>query len=118
MINQSLNNNYKDYKKVGIQIRKFDNPDKLISFGDLIRFYNETNPALTFATEDEIQKHVPKNLKKIMTIGNFYYGPNVLPSKQEVYKLIAKVLTSKNKSYWRPTLPANNSWKNWESGNF
>jgi hypothetical protein len=53
-----------------------------------------------------------------MTIGNFYYGPNVLPSKQEVYKLIAKVLTSKNKSCWRPTLPANNSWKNWESGNF
>lgn len=111
-----FNNNYRDYEKEGIKIRPYGNPSHLIGFGDLIRFYNETNPNLISATEEEIKRHIPHDLKKILTIDEFYYDPNTLPSKQEVYKLIAKVLVSKNKTYWAPTLSANNSWKNWESG--
>lgn len=113
----AFNNNYKDYEKVGIKIRGYDNPNHLISFGDLIRFYHETNPDLISATDEEIKRYIPRNLKKILTIDEFHYDPDTLPSKQEIYRLIAKVLVSKNEMYWTPTLPANNSWKNWESGN-
>ncbi|NML69227.1 hypothetical protein HHL23_05400 [Chryseobacterium sp. RP-3-3] len=112
-----FNNNYVDYEKVGIKLRDYDNPKKLIGFGDLIRFYYEINPGLISATEDEIRKHIPKSLKKLMTIDKFHYNPNILPRKQEMYQLISKILVNKDASYWKPTLEFNNSWKNWESGN-
>lgn len=112
-----FNSNYKDYEKVGIKLRDYDNSSKLIDFGSLIRYYHETNPLLISASEDEIKRHIPKSLKKIMVINNFYYDPSILPSEQEVYKLVSKILVTKNSSYWKPTLPSNNSWKNWESGN-
>lgn len=112
-----INNNYKDYERVGINIRDYNNPKKLIGFGDLIRFYHETNPILVSASEDEIKKYIPKDLKRLMVIDEFHYDPDILPSKQEVYKLISKILITKDTSYWKPTLQSNNSWKNWESGN-
>ncbi|WP_449386933.1 DUF7003 family protein [Chryseobacterium lineare] len=112
-----FNKNYKDYEKVGINIKDYNNPKKLIGFGDLIRFYHETNPILVSASEDEIKKHIPKDLKKLMVIDEFHYNPNLLPSKQEIYVLISKILVTKDTSYWKPTLKSNNSWKNWESGN-
>jgi len=112
-----FNNNYKDYERVGINIRDYNNPKKLIGFGDLIRFYHETNPILVSASEDEIKKYIPKDLKRLMVIDEFHYDPDILPSKQEVYKLISKILITKDTSYWKPTLQSNNSWKNWESGN-
>ncbi|SDI60681.1 hypothetical protein SAMN05421846_110106 [Chryseobacterium taeanense] len=112
-----FNNNYKDYERVGINIRDYDNPKKLIGFGDLIRFYHETNPILVSASEDEIKKYIPKDLKRLMVIDEFHYDPDILPSKQEVYKLISKILITKDTSYWKPTQQSNNSWKKWESGN-
>lgn len=113
----TFNSNYKDYEKVGVRLRDFDNPKKLISFGDLIRYFHETNPSLISATEDEIKKCIPKNLQKLLTIDTFHYDPSVLPSKQETYKIISQVLVTKNTSYWKPILKSNNNWKNWESGN-
>lgn len=112
-----FNNNYKDYEKVRIDLRDYDNPKKLIGFGDLIRFYYETDPNLISASEDEIRKYIPKNLKKLMTINEFHYDPSISPSKQEMYKLISKILVTKNISYWKPSLKSNNDWKNWDSGN-
>jgi len=29
---------------------------------------------------------------------------------------IARILVARNPSLWKPTLPANNHWSNWESG--
>ncbi|WP_131368670.1 DUF7003 family protein [Chryseobacterium luteum] len=112
-----FNNNYKDYEKIGIELRDYDNPKKLIGFGDLIRYFNEINPSLISASEEEIKKYIPKNLKKLMTIDEFHYDPSTSPSKQETYKLISKILVTKNTSYWKPSLESNNNWKNWESGN-
>ncbi|MDR3023560.1 DUF7003 family protein [Chryseobacterium sp.] len=112
-----FNHNYKDYEKVGIKIESFDSGRRLVGFGDLIRYYNETNPSLLYASEDEIKMHIPKKLKKIMTIDKFHYDRVILPSKQETYKMIAKVLVTRDSSYWKPTLPFNNHWSNWESGN-
>ncbi|PTT33097.1 hypothetical protein DBR28_14935 [Chryseobacterium sp. HMWF028] len=112
-----FNHNYGDYEKVGVKIANFDNGKRLVGFGDLIRYYNEVNPSLLYASEDEIKMHIPQKLKKIMTIDKFHYDRTVLPSKQETYKMIAKILISGDSSYWKPALPFNNHWSNWESGN-
>lgn len=115
-----FDNNYKNYEKVGIKVRENDNPKNLIGFGDLIRYLHETNPKLISATEVEILKHFKSKLPKLMTIEDFHYlsiyDMKNLPSNQETFKLIAKVLVTKDTLNWKPTLKANNSWKNWESG--
>jgi hypothetical protein len=119
----AFDNDYKHYEKVGIKIRDYDNPKKLIGFEDLVRFLNETNPELISATEKDIRQHIPKDIPKLMTINQFHfvsiYGDRKknLPSKQETYKLIAKVLLTRDTTNWKPTLKPNNHWTNWESGN-
>lgn len=116
-----FNNNYKDYEKLGIKIRDYDNPKKLIAFEDFVRYLNETNPTLISATEEEIRQHIPKDIPKLMTINDFHfvsaYDKSNPPSRQETYKLISKVLLTQDSSYWKPTEKANNHWSNWESGN-
>lgn len=116
-----FNNNYKDYEKAGIKVRDYDNPQKLIGFGDLIRYLNETNPAIISATEEDIREHIPKDLPKLMTINEFHYhsayDKSVPPSIQETYKLIARVLVTTDTTNWKPTQKPNNHWTNWESGN-
>jgi hypothetical protein len=56
-----------------------------------------------------------------MTIDEFYfvsaYEKTNPPSQQETYKLLAKILATQDTTNWKPTQKANNSWKNWESGN-
>ncbi|WP_416336226.1 DUF7003 family protein [Chryseobacterium flavum] len=111
-----FNNNYRDYEKTGIKIKSFNGGRKLIGFGDLVRYYNEINPALLYASEDEIKMHIPKKLKKIMTIDKFHYDGTILPSKQNTYKMIARILVSGDTTYWKPVLPFNNHWSYWESG--
>jgi hypothetical protein len=115
-----FDNDYKNYRKVGIELRDYDNPGKLIGFGDLIRYFHETNPKLISATEEEIRKHIPKDIPKLMTIDDFHfisaYEKTNLPSQQETYRLIAKILLRRDPTYWKPVQKPNNSWKNWESG--
>lgn len=112
---------YKNYEKVGIKLRVEENPNKLIGFGDLIRYLHETNPTLIKATEEEIKKQIPKDIPKLMTIDAFHfisaYEKTNLPSQQETYRLLAKVLVTRDTTNWKPTQKPNNSWKNWESGN-
>ena len=116
-----FNTDYRDYEKAGVHVRAYENPEKLIGFGDFVRYLNETNPSLIRATDEEIEDHIPKDLPKLMTITDFHYvsaydksGP---PSAQETYKLIAQVLVTKDTANWKPTENANNHWSNWESGN-
>lgn len=116
-----FDNNFKNYEKLGIKIRDFENPKNLIAFEDFVRFLNETDPALISATDKDIRRHIPKDIPKLMTINEFHFvsahdkvNP---PSNQETYKLIAKVLLTRNKANWKPTEKANNHWSNWESGN-
>ena len=56
-----------------------------------------------------------------MTIDEFHfvsaYEKTNPPSHQETYKLLAKILVTRDTTNWKPTQKANNSWKNWESGN-
>ncbi|MEL1244245.1 hypothetical protein AAEO56_08240 [Flavobacterium sp. DGU11] len=114
-IDQDINK----YIKLGIQPREFDNPEKLIGYGDIIRFYNETYPELVSATEIEIMTHLPTDIPKIMTISEFHYISShdaIFPSNQETFLMIAKILSTGDTSFWKPTLKSNNHWSNWESG--
>jgi hypothetical protein len=116
-----FDNNYKDYEKVGIKVRDFQNPRKLIGFDDFVRYLNETNPTILSATESDIQENIPKDLPKLMTLDKFHfssvYDKSNLPSGQETFQLIAKVLVTRDTMNWKPTLRPNNHWSNWESGN-
>jgi len=111
----------KKYEAVGIKLQALDNPDKLIGFGDLVRYLNETLPAVINATEGEIKKHIPGDLPKIITINDFHYtrayDKDNPPGRQETCQLIAKILVTGDSALWKPTLKANNHWRNWESGN-
>lgn len=116
-----FDNDYRNYEKVGINVREYGNPNKLIDFGSFIRYLNETNPSFIHATEQDIKQHIPMDLPKIMTIDKFHFVSNYdsikLPSMQETFQLLAKVLVTRDTSCWKPSLKANNHWSNWESGN-
>lgn len=113
--------NPENYERVGIKLRDYENPKKLIGFGDLLRYLHETNPILIAATEDEIRKYIPKDIPKLMVLEEFHFSSfsdkTNPPGQQETFKLIAKILATRDSTYWKPTQLPNNSWKNWESGN-
>jgi hypothetical protein len=112
---------HKEYEKVGVKVRGYDNPKNLVGFGDFVRYLNETNPALISATEQDIREHIPKDLPKLMTLDKFHfsstYDKTNPPRKQETFQLIAKVLLTRDTTNWKPTRKPNNHWSNWESGN-
>ncbi len=116
-----FNNNYKDYEKLGIAVREYENPCKLIAFEDFVRYLNETDPGSIEAKENDIRQHIPHDLTKIMVIDRFHfisaYDKDNLPSSQETYQLIARVLITKDSKQWKPLQAPNNHWSNWESGN-
>ncbi|MBX7226721.1 MAG: hypothetical protein K1X55_11880 [Chitinophagales bacterium] len=115
----SFENNYTKYENIGIAIQDYKNPNKLISFENLVRYLQETNPTIISANETDIKEYLPNDLPKLMTIDAFHYVSfynNTPPSKQETFKLIAKILTTKDVANWKPTQQPNNHWKNWKSG--
>lgn len=109
------------YIALGILPRNFNNPQSLIGYGDIVRYFSDTKPELVSATELEIKEHIPHDLPKLMTIDAFHfessYSKSILPGSQETYLLIAKVLATRDTTFWKPTLKPNNHWTNWESGN-
>lgn len=117
----NIEHNLTKYIALGIHPRNFNNPQSLIGYGDIVRYFSDTNPELVSATEQEIEEHIPRDLPNLMTIDKFHfesiYTKSSLPSSQETYQLIAKVLITQDTSFWNPTLKPNNHWTNWESGN-
>ncbi|WP_426582448.1 DUF7003 family protein [Mucilaginibacter sp. R-33] len=111
----------KKHTHFGIKPRAFDNPKRLINFEGLVRYLSETHPLIMNATEDDIKAHLPSDLPEISIIDKFHfesvYQKHILPSNQETYQLIAKVLVTGNPGFWKPKNKPNNHWSNWESGN-
>jgi len=109
------------YIALGIHPRTDENPDNLIAYEDIVRYFSDANPSLVSATEPEIKQHIPKDIPKLMTLDKFHfvsaYDKNNLPDSQETYQLIAKILETGDTSFWKPRLKPNNHWTNWESGN-
>ncbi len=116
-----IEHDIKKYLALGIKPSDYKNPNNLIGYADIIRFFSDTEPELVSATEEEIKEHLPIDIPKLMTLDKFhfvsYYSRDDSPSSQETYQLIAKILTTKDTTLWRPKLKPNNHWTNWESGN-
>lgn len=117
----TIDHDQKKYLALGIKPRDFDNPQNLIGYGDIVRFFSDTKPELVSATEEEIKQHIPHDIPKLMTLDKFHfvsaYDKSNLPSSQETYQLIAKILVTRDTTFWKPKLKPNNHWTNWESGN-
>jgi len=108
------------YTEMGVA-GEFDNPKNLMSYGRLIRYIYETQPSIVQATETDIRTNIPNRIPKIMTIDEFHYSSSynkdMLPSRQELFQLIAKILVTGDSTLWQPAHEPNNHWRNWESGN-
>ncbi len=115
-----INHDAAKYIALGIHPRDYDNPQNLIGYGDIIRYFSDTNPILVSATEEEIKQYIPHDIPKIMVLNTFHVGNSytkqVPPSSQETYQLLAKVLVTGDTAFWKPELKPNNHWTNWESG--
>tara|TARA_R110001606_G_scaffold9182_1_gene39960 strand:+ start:1109 stop:1843 length:735 start_codon:yes stop_codon:yes gene_type:complete len=71
------------------------------------------------ATEKEIRERIPANLPKIMELTEWNHpdcADSELPSKNETFKQIAKVLETGKTEFYKPTKKPNNHWKNWPDG--
>jgi hypothetical protein len=110
------------YAAKGINIRSHNNPLNLIDFVSLTRYLDEQYPELFRASESEIRTCLPADLPKIMVIDKWHHKPyndyddstlGNKPSSYETFRLIAKILVTKDTTLWKPTLPANNDWRNW-----
>lgn len=105
----------------GIKLRPEANPHHLIGYDNLLRYILETTPDVLYATDGEIRQHIPADLPELMTIDKFHYISNYddngfPPSLQEAYQLAAKILVTRDTSFWKPTSKPNNHWSNWTSG--
>jgi hypothetical protein len=112
--------NANEYEQLGIKVRDYDNPRRLIGFEDVVRYLATTQPDMIRAKEQEIRTQLPVDLPKLMTINGFHhlsvYDEKRLPSQVETYQLLANILVERNPDLWKPILPPNNHWSNWESG--
>lgn len=94
-----------------------------IRFEDVIRYLFEQHKDSFYATDSDIQQCLPKELPKIFVINEWHYKPyNIYygllpsgdkPSSYETFQLIAKILTTKDTTLWKPVLKANNDWRNY-----
>ncbi|MBC3760059.1 hypothetical protein H7U19_16750 [Hyunsoonleella sp. SJ7] len=71
------------------------------------------------ATEKEIRERIPEDLPLILTLKEWNHPDCAgaeLPSSNETFIQIAKVLETGKIEYYNPTLKPNNHWKNWPEG--
>jgi len=115
-----IENNAARLAELGITVREHNNRLSLVDFGSLARYLHAVNPDAIRANEDELRTWLPDDLPMLASIGHFHYEsiyqPEVPPSAQETYQLLARMLVTRDVAQWKPTLPANNHWFNWESG--
>jgi Family of unknown function (DUF7003) len=123
-LERPIEQNLRNYSDKGIEVQEYDNPLRKIDFPALARYLDEENPELFRANKEELYTCLPSDIPLIFKIDNWHhqsYGihdNSPKPSSYETYKLIAKVLVTANMDEWKPTLKANNNWRNWpEAGN-
>jgi hypothetical protein len=114
----SIEQNADIYEKNNIRLKNYP----LIDVPNLIRYLDEHNPELFRATDDELKTCLPKDLPKLMVIDEWHYRfydiysipkQGNKPSSYETFRLIAKILVTKDTSLWKPTLQPNNNWRNY-----
>ena len=110
-----INHNREFYLKQGIELEE---NDKILVWEFLRGLTPEYHPEFE-ATEREIRERIPKNLPMIMELKQWNHpdcADSEIPSKNETFKQIAKVLETGQNKFYRPTKQPNNHWKNWPDG--
>ena len=122
----SMEHDVKTYKKKKIPVIDYLNPKKHIDYMAMMRLFEEEHPDLVSASEEELRSLLPSNLPKLMKIDrwhfkDFYIFPTInedvneehgdKPSSYETFQLMADVLVTKDQSKWKPSLLANNHWR-------
>lgn len=103
------------YKDSGIEIEALER----INAFEFLRLLDALHHDNLVATENEIQKRIPKNIPKIIELHNWFHPDVVneeLPSKNETFIQIAKVLETGKIEYYKPTHEPNTHWRNWPEG--
>ncbi|GAA3584957.1 DUF7003 family protein [Snuella lapsa] len=110
-----INHNRDFYLKKGI---KLEDDDKIFVWEFMRGLEPEYNMEFE-ATEEEIKQRIPYDLPKIMELNEWHHpdcADSELPSKNETFKQIAKVLETGRTEFYKPTNKPNNHWKNWPDG--
>ena len=110
-----LYHNRQLYKDAGIEI---EDAQRINAF-EFLRLLDAMHHDKLVATENEIQERIPTDLPKIIELHNWFHPDVVndeLPSNNETFIQIAKVLETGNIDYYKPTHEPNTNWKNWPDG--
>ena len=103
------------YNDSGIEI---EDSERINAF-EFLRLLDALHHDQLVATENEIKERIPNGLTKIIELRNWFH-PDVandeLPSKNETFIQIAKMLETGNMDFYKPTHEPNTSWKNWPDG--
>ncbi len=100
------------YKKYGIEW-DFDGKNYP---GAVLKWLAEEHPDLTRATDKEVMRCIPKNLKKIMVLDEWYNEPysksevTTKPSNQKTFQMLAKVLVTGDTTLYKPVREPNTHW--------
>jgi hypothetical protein len=84
-----------------------------------LRFLVHETPNSFWATEEEIRERIPKDIPLFFELKEWFHpdlANDDLPSKNETFKLLAKVLESDDTSLYKPKKKPNTHWSNWLEG--
>jgi hypothetical protein len=110
-----INHNREFYLTKGIELEE---DDKIFIWEFLRGLEPEYNRDFE-ATEKEIRDRIPTDIPKVIELAEWNHpdcADSELPSKNETFKQIAKVLETGQKEFYKPTKKPNNHWKNWPDG--
>jgi len=103
------------YESYGIQL---EDEDSVNAF-EFLRLLDLLYHDKLVATEIEIRHRIPKDIPEMMRLEEWFHPDVVngdLPSNNETFKQIAKVIETGNIDFYKPTQRPNTHWKNWPDG--
>jgi hypothetical protein len=110
-----INHNRQFYLDKGIELEE----DSKIFIWEFLRGLEPEHNKDFIATEKEIRERIPRDLAKIIELTEWYHpdcAESELPSNNETFRQITKVLETGQSLFYKPTRKSNNHWKNWPDG--
>ncbi|WP_306640166.1 DUF7003 family protein [Sanyastnella coralliicola] len=111
----SINHNREFYSNKGIDLVE---ENRIFVWEFMRGLVPEWNNELE-ATEQELNAKIPVDLPKILELTEWFHPDCAgmeLPSQNETFVQIARVLETGKTEFYRPTKKPNNHWSNWPNG--
>jgi hypothetical protein len=103
------------YRKAGISLED----EKRINAFEFLRLLDKEYHEHLVATQNEIRDRIPLDIPKILELRDWFHPDLIndeLPSENETFKQISKVLETGNIEFYKPTKEPNTHWSNWPEG--